>query len=103
MKNGFIESEKELSALHAAILGVPVTRKEGFVWCGPPLWQNEASKPQGTGRDKGHPLLLALQLSPAKEQQHWLLPKGEAQPETLPCVAYVLEREFLWLTQHSTE
>lgn len=97
VKNSFIKSEKELSALHTAILGVPVTRREGFVWRGTPLWQSEASKPQG------HPLLPALQLSSTKEQQHWLLPKGEAQPETLPCVAYVLEREFLWLTQHLTE
>lgn len=40
--------------------------------------------------------------APAKEQ-HWLLPEEEARPETLPCVAYALEREFLWLTQHLTE
>lgn len=37
MKNGFIKSENELSALHTATLEVPVTRKEGFVWRGPPL------------------------------------------------------------------
>lgn len=67
--------------------------------------QNEASKPQGHGqRSAGRELLCCLRCSSAPtKEQHWLLPKEKARPESLPCVPYALEREFLWLAQHLTE